>query len=140
MCDPVCQLELRQGVPLGLAARRAPFSGPGKEYQGCAMSPAVKSCHIICKAIDPLWDLGEGRPECVHPKTCCIFGNKISQCFCRSGTVLPQTLQMQRGRKMAKWIQLLKQESTKGHATELEKKVGKNQQNLLLSPYMLPKV
>lgn len=52
MCDPTCQLELRQGVPLGLAAQLSPFSGPGKEDWGCAVSPAVRSSYIICKTIN----------------------------------------------------------------------------------------
>lgn len=102
--DPVCQLELRQGVLLGLAAQHSPSPGPGKEDWGCAISPAVRSSYIICKAIDPLWDLWEGKKisktqNAYLQKTYSIFGYKISPCFCCSGKVLPQTLQMQSGEK-----------------------------------------
>lgn len=84
--DPTCQLELRQGVPLGLPAQHSPSSGPWKEGWGCAISPAVRSSYIICKAIDPLGTFGRektNKTQNAHlQKAYSIFGYRISLSFC----------------------------------------------------------
>lgn len=116
MCDPMCQLELRQGVPLGLSAQHSPSSGPGKEDWGCAISPAVRSSYIICKAIDPLGTFGREEinktQNAYLQKACSISDYKIHcasavqerfslrDCKCKAG-----------GKKMAEWNQVLRKKA-----------------------------
>lgn len=124
---------------IGPCCLALPFLWTWEEGPGLCNEP---SCQILPHHLQSHWPslgpLGEEKikdAECVHPKTCSTFGNKILQSFWHSGMVLPQMLQMQRERKMAERIQLLMEECTKGQATELEKKGGENEQNLWLSPW-----
>lgn len=133
--DPTCQLELRQGVPLGLAAQHSPSSGPGKEDWGCAISPAVRSSYIICKAIDPLGTFGREKTNKTQnaylQKAYSIFGYRISLSFCCVQERFSHK-KLQKGEKMTEWIQVLKKESAKGHLPLRWKRKVQTQQNLWL--------